>query len=214
MKGLIIKDLMVYKRTLKKSNIIFEFALFLALLFFNHYIGLFLFNIVILLTSGMAVAGIMFNDDSVSKWEKFMIVLPVSKKDIIFSRFAAVWVILGIEFVEVLLFNILSAVIHVPAMLITYISFAVIGFLGAFVLSAISLAINYLKDDKLSGVVGMLTIIVAIIISILVYQSGVNIVDVLNTSKTILLLLAFLGAVISFIISFHVSVWGFSRKHS
>ncbi len=214
MKGLIIKDLMVYKRTLKKSNLIFEFALFLALLFFNHYIGLFLFNIVILLTSGMAVAGIMFNDDSVSKWEKFMIVLPVSKKDIIFSRFAAVWVILGIEFVEVLLFNILSAVIHVPAMLITYLSFAVIGFLGAFVLSAISLTINYLKDDKLSGVVGMLTIIVAIIISVLVYQSGVNIVDVLNASKTILLLLAFLGAVISFIVSFYVSVWGFSRKHS
>ncbi len=214
MKGLIIKDLMVYKRTLKKSNLIFEFALFLALLFFNHYIGLFLFNIVILLTSGMAVAGIMFNDDSVSKWEKFMIVLPVSKKDIIFSRFAAVWVILGIEFVEVLLFNILSAVIHAPAMLITYISFAVIGFWGAFVLSAISLTINYLKDDKLSGVVGMLTIIVAIIISVLVYQSGVNIVDVLNTSKTILLLLTFLGAVISFIVSFYVSVWGFSRKHS
>ncbi len=214
MKGLIIKDLMVYKRTLKKSNIIFEFALFLALLFFNHYIGLFLFNIVILLTSGMAVAGIMFNDDSVSKWEKFMIVLPVSKKDIIFSRFAAVWVILGIEFVEVLLFNILSAVIHVPAMLITYISFAVIGFWGAFVLSAISLTINYLKDDKLSGVVGMLTIIVAIIISVLVSQSGVNIVDVVYTSKTILLLLTFLGAVISFIVSFYVSVWGFSRKHS
>ncbi len=214
MKGLIIKDLMVYKRTLKISNLIFEFTLFLALLFFNHYIGLFLFNIVILLTSGMAVAGIMFNDDSVSKWEKFMIVLPVSKKDIIFSRFAAVWVILGIEFVEVLLFNILSAVIHVPAMLITYISFAVIGFLGAFVLSTISLAINYLKDDKLSGVVGMLTIIVVIIISFLVYQSGVNIVDVLNTSKTLLLLLAFLGAVISFIVSFYVSVWGFSRKHS
>jgi len=214
MKGLIIKDLTVYKRTLKKSNLIFEFALFLALLFFNHYIGLFLFNIVILLTSGMAVAGIMFNDDSTSKWEKFMIVLPVSKKDIIFSRFAAVWVILGIEFVEVLLFNILSAVIHAPAMLTTYISFAVIGFLGAFVLSAISLTINYLKDDKLSGVVGMMTIIVAIIISVLVYQSGVNIIDVLNTSKTILLLLALLGAIVSFVVSFYVSVWGFSRKHS
>lgn len=214
MKGLIIKDLTVYKRTLKKSNLIFEFALFLALLFFNHYIGLFLFNIVILLTSGMAVAGIMFNDDSASKWEKFMIVLPVSKKDIIFSRFAAVWVILGIEFVEVLLFNILSAVIHAPAMLTTYISFAVIGFLGAFVLSAISLTINYLKDDKLSGVVGMMTIIVAIIISVLVYQSGVNIIDVLNTSKTILLLLALLGAIVSFVVSFYVSVWGFSRKHS
>ncbi|XCP85879.1 ABC-2 transporter permease [Roseburia hominis] len=214
MKGLIIKDLTVYKRTLKKSNLIFEFALFLALLFFNHYIGLFLFNIVILLTSGMAVAGIMFNDDSASKWEKFMIVLPVSKKDIIFSRFAAVWVILGIEFVEVLLFNILSAVIHAPAMLTTYISFAVIGFLGAFVLSAISLTINYLKDDKLSGVVGMMTIIVAIIVSFLVYQSGVNIIDVLNTSKTILLLLALLGAIVSFVVSFYVSVWGFSRKHS
>lgn len=67
MKGLIIKDLIVYKRTLKKSNIIIESALFLALLIFNHYIGLLLFNLVLLLTSGMTAAGIIFNDDSVSK---------------------------------------------------------------------------------------------------------------------------------------------------
>lgn len=214
MRGLIVKDIIVYKGTLKKSIVFFEAALFLALLFFNHYIGLFLFNFVIMLTAGMSVSGIMFHDDYVSKWEKFMMVLPVSKKGIVLSRFVSVWIILGMEFVEILLFDVLSAVIFSPQMLMAYIALAVAGVCGAFILSAVSLAINYLKDDRMSGIAGIMTIIAVIIISVLIYRSGINIIDILDTSKSFILLIMPAGAVISFLAAFHISVWGFSRKHS
>lgn len=82
MKGLILKDLLNIKRSLK--SFLFVIAFYIVFSFTNSDTN-FLSGMVILLFSMISISS--FSYDNIAKWDKYALSLPISKKDVVLSKY-------------------------------------------------------------------------------------------------------------------------------
>ena len=88
MKGLIIKDLLALKRSIKKLGLFCAFFILFGVMTNNpSYIGFML-----IMFGSMMVFTTMANDEKVN-WDKYAFTLPVTRKEIVSAKYA-VWFIL------------------------------------------------------------------------------------------------------------------------
>lgn len=213
MKALIWKDLMVYRRSVKPHTLIFDLLLFAFLLWRNHYIGLLIYFCIVSF-SGAASAALMFADDAESRWEKCMVTMPVTKAQIVWSRYFSVWLISGMTFILYLAYAAMAALIYEPKRFAAYCGIMTAGFFCALVAASVSIVTNYLKNDNAAGIFGILWMVGSGVGMAVLYHSGIDLTNIFQTSLLQILGIVILLCVVFVGISYKLSVWGFCRRHS
>lgn len=100
MKGLILKDLLNLKKYVKSLAII---IIFFAVLFISQNNIYALNGVVIILCSMMVITTMGY--DNFAKWDKYALTMPVTRRDIVLSKYLLMLILTGIGVILSLLFS-------------------------------------------------------------------------------------------------------------
>lgn len=135
MKGLIRKDLFLIKGISKFIMLYIVFLGIFGLMAYNSFVISLLMLII-----PMYGASLFTYDDTV-KWVQYSLTLPVSRKEIVLSRYASSGLLLGIAALLALIISIFA--LHSDVQMAERILFWLIGFTSAIILLSVQLPIIY-----------------------------------------------------------------------
>ena len=208
MKGLIIKDLFILKKTTR---------VFVALT------GLYLLMAIFLHTDfGVLIAFIMgmltitsFAYDEQAKWDAFALTMPVSKRDMVLSKYLLA-VFLGIAGgLMGILLSVAAAIGQGPVDIMAILKNTGIAICATYVFSSIALPLVYKLGSEKSRLVLMLCyaapILLGTIIINMISEASITMPQLLSAAHTAAIILPFF-TVIAFVFSYRLSLAIFIKK--
>ncbi len=208
MKGLIIKDLFILKKTAR---------VFVALT------GLYLLMAIFLHTDfGVLIAFIMgmltitsFAYDEQAKWDAFALTMPVSKRDMVLSKYLLA-VFLGIAGgLMGILLSVAAAIGQGPVDIMAILKNTGIAICATYVFSSIALPLVYKLGSEKSRLVLMLCyaapILLGTIIINMLSEASITMPQLLSAAHTAAIILPFF-TVIAFVFSYRLSLVIFIKK--
>jgi len=208
MKGLIIKDLFV----LKKSARVFAAltGLYLLMAIFLHTD----FGVLISFIMGMLTIT-SFAYDEQAKWDAFALTMPVSKRDMVLSKYLLA-AFLGIAGgLMGILLSVAAAIGQGPVDIIAILKNTGIAVCATYVFSSIALPLVYKLGSEKSRLILMLCyaapILLGTIIINMLNEASITMPQLLSTAQTAAIILPFF-TVIALVFSYRLSLGIFIKK--
>ncbi len=213
MAGLVLKDLLIYKKEQLKplGNLVNMLAILFLIFRVKPEFSVIMINLVVLPISVMSMPVQFADQDGKCDWDKRAIAMPVTKRDIVASRYAACLIVTLLEFVFVIGINILIVVARGGDLRHNFL-LAVLGLAISVVLIGVSALSNYLSVT--SGAIVLLITIVLYILGLLVgNRIQVDWNAIFSLPPHWLAVVALTVALTLYFLAFNISTAIYSRKH-
>jgi hypothetical protein len=214
MMGLVRKDFMTIGKKIKPFKRIMIVIMFLAILITRKSVGAILIGIALpLFTCSIPIA--LLNCDEQWKWDRYAIAMPITKKEIVASRYLTCGIILAVSFTAALLLNAGAYFLFHDFSLATHLSMPIIGLLAAVFYTLLIIPANYIFDIA-GGTAILITLPALFAIGTNTMKSlGFRIAmpATLQLGIIIAIVITVLIAVLG-LLSFTVSIFTYSKRHS
>lgn len=209
MQGLIYKDVCLFFRSIEKRMLAMVVAI-IVLLFFEagNYAG-FMASVMLAMTIGIQSV-LSFASDEKANWKKYQMSMPMSDYSVVASKYLSIVFTMLPSIVGSIGFNLLSSVIHSDWNIILWGLSIAAAILIPLVWSAICLPLTYWFGFRSAQTMGLICIF-PIIYLIKFFEDGPGLAALPDTMAFDLLIFGIIGICL-FIVSYFLSVAGYSRK--
>jgi hypothetical protein len=216
MNGLIRKDLMTFIKAYKPTGLIGTVLLLGFLLFQKSDTPLLIVNFILLPMSASAYPSMLSHFDAGWKWERYLLTMPVTIKEIVKSRMVSSYIIFLIQVGILEVFNIAFCMTHTGMSGQNYLFIIVIGFLLSAIMVAILTALDFVskknRGGSKSGLIGQLIfILIGASVIIAVNNVSFEISSLLLISKELVELLMCALLIIAVSGAYFISVSSYKK---
>ncbi len=204
MKGLILKDLLNLKSTFKMLGLmIFLFAV----IYIPQGNG-FIFGMIILMVSMMVVTTISYDD--LAKWDAYALTMPVTRKEIVFSKYLVMALLNTLGAVLALIVGIIGSMIMGQSFSTEVLAIIGVLYLIAFSYGSMMVPLIYRFGTEKARLMLILSALIPTGLILLVTQMQIPLPEAANPLIYFFLLLGF--TVIMVFVSFIISLRIYSNK--
>lgn len=213
MNGLMAKDLLTLEKKYGYIRIAIDVALTVIMIVAFKNTGAIMAMLLAPLEI-MSIITTLADCDKQWKWDRYAIALPVSKKQIVASRytFAALAVLVG--FAEQLVIALIAYFAFATFALQFYLIIALLGLAMMLLFTAILLPTNYSLGANAGGVLMIILLVLAVVVGITIRVTRFNWMAVLSVNTGFIVIAAVLCIAALCVLSYILSVHFFQRKHS
>lgn len=196
MKGLILKDLMNFKQQWKVFAIFLVLYAFISISSKNNYMG------ALLIVMCAVLPTTFMSYDEKAKWDKYALSMPLSRDDMVLSKYIISIIFFIAAFLLNILLNLLMGSIQIKKVLFESTTLCAVGILYI----SIILPILFKYGVEKSRLIVMMIFFTPFIIAILSSKLGINVSykQILNTSYFTFLLISIVIFIISTLISLSI----------
>lgn len=211
--GLLIKDLKIMFKRIKPINyLIIVVAAILIIIYFKgegaFYISVFLPVVL----SGVPKTLMIYDEQC--KWDKYAIALPVTRKQIIGSRYLFFLITVIIASLISLVFSFVSLMLFQNTILNAYLYSGLTGFLLAVFYGLITIPAGYGMGTNGGPFAMLMSTFFILLLFYLLKRVNIDIQSLISNFKDNIILFGFIGLSILSIISFNTSLRFYNEKHS
>lgn len=209
MRGLIYKEICLFFKSMDKRLLLVEGACIIIIMAkAGIYAGLIAS---VMLSMAMGVQSVLSLDiDEKCNWKKYQMAMPVSNYGVIASKYISIVYILVPSVLASIIFNLISSMIYGNWVITLYGLSIVVAILLPLVWTAICLPLSYWFGFRASQVMAIICVFPVVRI-INFFEDGPG-VAALPDTMTAYLIVAFIICAALFVISYFLSVVGYSRK--
>lgn len=212
MSGIILKDF--YEGFKIKKNILnwaFNILVFGTLAFTSRsQFSLILLATICIPLSGSSLLQMNVEQDEICDFNKIQLTLPITKKEIILSKYLSGLFILSLF----LLWAFVITLLHIYVYKTTEFTLAMHLFGFGVAIGLFNLAISYFGFILLGNKRGLILYVFGGVFSILLFLAGYLPINFLSWDITIVLVVALIFSIISLIISYYSAIKVYTKKHS
>lgn len=214
MKGLLTKDFLTVKKKYGIARLIMDLAIIVALMMILEGAGsLYIsFLLVPLEVSSMLIT--LANSDEQWKWDKYVGALPVSKKQIVRSRYMFAVIAAVIGFFVALIVNTISYTFFPSYQFGFYLFVSIAAFCVVLLFLAFILPSNYWRGVNAGFVVMFVLIIFLIVLGIWSRMTNNAIMGFIVDNFDLSMVIGFISTIFVFVLSYIVSIILFKRKYA
>lgn len=214
MKALIYKDMFVLKQKGQIFSLLSNIVMMIAIgVLFRNLYGLALIVVLSIPIGASAFIQIVMEKEEKTNFDKRIISLPVTKKEIVLARFITSFMYFGLQMLIALIY----AIVHVYAFESVTLDIALILWFIGILLGICMIGINSVGYHLLGAKKGTFVYMVILAISIIAYLVvflGFDVTQLLALGSVILMIIACLVTVLCTVICYYVSLKIFERKYS
>lgn len=210
MRGLIYKDVQLFFKGMEKKIILMAAAAIILLLIkVDIYAGLLS---TILLSFAVSMQNIMsFVSDEKTDWKKYQLALPVKESHVVASKYISVICTMSVSVSIGIICNLISGIMYGKFDSILFGFSLLSAVIIPLVWTGVCLPLTYWFGFRSAQTLGLLGVIPVVYI-ISRFEDGAILLPT-TASISSYLLITCIGAAILFIVSFFISVLGYSRKN-
>lgn len=211
MRGLIYKDFYLFFKSVNNKLIIIAIlAIFLLIMKMGLYAGL-MTSIMFSISIGMQNI-ISFASDENVNWEKYQLAMPVSGYSVVASKYISVICTLVFSLSGSIIFSLMSSIFYGNFEISLFGLSIIVAIILPLTCTAICLPLTYWFGFRSAQTIGLLFVI-PIFYFIKYFEDGPGFSTIMTSTQSYLLM-AFTTVIVLFIVSFVISVLGYSRKNS
>lgn len=214
MKGLLIKDFLTVKKKYGIARLIMDFAIVAALMIILEGAGSIYISFLLIPLEAASMLITLANYDEQWKWGKYAVALPLSKKQIVSSRYAFAGIAAIIGLIVALAVNTISYFCFPAYQFGFYLFMSAACFCVVLLFLAFMLPSNYWLGVNAGFAVMFIGIILLIVLGIWSRVTGNAIISFVVENFNLSMIIGFISTIIIFVLSYILSVTLFKRKYA
>lgn len=214
MKGLMTKDFLTVKKKYGVTRLIMDLAIITALMIILEGAGAIYISFLLVPLEVASMLITLANSDEQWKWGKYAVALPISKRQIVSSRYAFAGIIAIIGFCVSLVVNTISYFCFPTYRLGFYLFIAVASFCVVLLFLAFILPSNYWMGVNAGFAVMFIMIILLVVLGIWSKMTNNAIMGFIVDNFDLSMVIGFLSTVVIFSLSYILSITLFKRKYA
>lgn len=205
MKGLLIKDFLTVKKKYGVTRLIMDFAIIAALMIILEGAGAIYISFLLVPLEVASMLITLATSDEQWKWEKYAVALPISKKQIVSSRYAFAGIAAIIGLCVSLIVNTISYFCFPTYRFGFYLFIAVASFCVVLLFLAFILPSNYWLGVNAGFAVMFILIILLVVLGIWSKMTDNAIMDFIVDNFDLSMIIGFVSTVVIFSLSYILS---------
>lgn len=214
MKGLMTKDFLTVKKKYGVTRLIMDFAIITALMLILEGAGAIYISFLLVPLEVASMLITLANFDEQWKWGKYAVALPVSKKQIVSSRYAFGGIAAIIGLCVSLIVNTISYFCFPAYRFGFYLFIAVASFCVVLLFLAFILPFNYWMGVNAGFAVMFIMIILLVVLGIWSKMTNNAIIGFIVDNFDLGMVIGFVSTVFIFSLSYILSIALFKRKYA
>lgn len=214
MKGLMTKDFLTVKKKYGLTRLIMDFAIITALMIILEGAGAIYISFLLVPLEVASMLITLANSDEQWKWGKYAVALPVSKKQIVSSRYAFAGIAAIIGLCVSLIVNTISYFCFPTYRFGFYLFIAVASFCVVLLFLAFILPSNYWMGVNAGFVVMFIMIILLVVLGIWSKMTNNAIIGFIVDNFDLSMVIGFVSTIAIFALSYILSITLFQKKYA
>lgn len=214
MKGLMTKDFLTVKKKYGLTRLIMDFAIITALMIILEGAGAIYISFLLVPLEVASMLITLANSDEQWKWGKYAVALPVSKKQIVSSRYAFAGIAAIIGFCVSLIVNTISYFCFPTYRFGFYLFIAVASFCVVLLFLAFILPSNYWMGVNAGFAVMFIMIILLVVLGIWSKMTNNAIIGFIVDNFDLSMVIGFVSIIAIFALSYILSITLFQKKYA
>ena len=214
MKGLMTKDFLTVKKKYGLTRLIMDFAIITALMIILEGAGAIYISFLLVPLEVASMLITLANFDEQWKWGKYAVALPVSKKQIVSSRYAFAGIAAIIGLCVSLIVNTISYFCFPAYRFGFYLFIAVASFCVVLLFLAFILPSNYWMGVNAGFAVMFIMIILLVVLGIWSKMTNNAIIGFIVDNFDLSMVIGFVSTIAIFALSYILSITLFQKKYA
>ena len=214
MKGLMTKDFLTVKKKYGLTRLIMDFAIITALMIILEGAGAIYVSFLLVPLEVASMLITLANSDEQWKWGKYAVALPVSKKQIVSSRYAFAGIAAIIGLCVSLIVNTISYFCFPTYRFGFYLFIAVASFCVVLLFLAFILPSNYWMGVNAGFAVMFIMIILLVVLGIWSKMTNNAIIGFIVDNFDLSMVIGFVSTIAIFALSYILSITLFQKKYA
>lgn len=214
MKGLMTKDFLTVKKKYGLTRLIMDFAIITALMIILEGAGAIYISFLLVPLEVASMLITLANSDEQWKWGKYAVALPVSKKQIVSSRYAFAGIAAIIGLCVSLIVNTISYFCFPTYRFGFYLFIAVASFCVVLLFLAFILPSNYWMGVNAGFAVMFIMIILLVVLGIWSKMTNNAIIGFIVDNFDFSMVIGFVSTIAIFALSYILSITLFQKKYA
>ncbi len=214
MKGLMTKDFLTVKKKYGLTRLIMDFAIITALMIILEGAGAIYISFLLVPLEVASMLITLANSDEQWKWGKYAVALPVSKKQIVSSRYAFAGIAAIIGLCVSLIVNTISYFCFPTYRFGFYLFIAVASFCVVLLFLAFILPSNYWMGVNAGFAVMFIMIILLVVLGIWSKMTNNAIIGFIVDNFDLSMVIGFVSTIAIFALSYILSITLFQKKYT
>lgn len=214
MKGLMTKDFLTVKKKYGLTRLIMDFAIITALMIILEGAGAIYISFLLVPLEVASMLITLANSDEQWKWGKYAVALPVSKKQIVSSRYAFAGIAAIIGLCVSLIVNTISYFCFPTYRFGFYLFIAVASFCVVLLFLAFILPSNYWMGVNAGFTVMFIMIILLVVLGIWSKMTNNAIIGFIVDNFDLSMVIGFVSTIAIFALSYILSITLFQKKYA
>ena len=214
MKGLMTKDFLTVKKKYGLTRLIMDFAIITALMIILEGAGAIYISFLLVPLEVASMLITLANSDEQWKWGKYAVALPVSKKQIVSSRYAFAGIAAIIGLCVSLIVNTISYFCFPTYRFGFYLFIAVASFCVVLLFLAFILPSNYWMGVNAGFAVMFIMIILLVVLGIWSKLTNNAIIGFIVDNFDLSMVIGFVSTIAIFALSYILSITLFQKKYA
>ena len=214
MKGLMTKDFLTVKKKYGLTRLIMDFAIITALMIILEGAGAIYISFLLVPLEVASMLITLANSDEQWKWGKYAVALPVSKKQIVSSRYAFAGIAAIIGLCVSLIVNTISYFCFPTYRFGFYLFIAVASFCVVLLFLAFILPSNYWMGVNAGFAVMLIMIILLVVLGIWSKMTNNAIIGFIVDNFDLSMVIGFVSTIAIFALSYILSITFFQKKYA
>jgi ABC-2 type transport system permease protein len=214
MKGLMTKDFLTVKKKYGLTRLIMDFAIITALMIILEGAGAIYISFLLVPLEVASMLITLANSDEQWKWGKYAVALPVSKKQIVSSRYAFAGIAAIIGLCVSLIVNTISYFCFPTYRFGFYLFIAVASFCVVLLFLAFILPSNYWMGVNAGFAVMFIMIILLVVLGIWSKMTNNAIIGFIVDNFDLSMVIGFVSTIAIFALSYILSITLFQKKYA
>lgn len=214
MKGLMTKDFLTVKKKYGLTRLIMDFAIITALMIILEGAGAIYISFLLMPLEVASMLITLANSDEQWKWGKYAVALPVSKKQIVSSRYAFAGIAAIIGLCVSLIVNTISYFCFPTYRFGFYLFIAVASFCVVLLFLAFILPSNYWMGVNAGFAVMFIMIILLVVLGIWSKMTNNAIIGFIVDNFDLSMVIGFVSTIAIFALSYILSITLFQKKYA
>lgn len=214
MKGLMTKDFLTVKKKYGLTRLIMDFAIITALMIILEGAGAIYISFLLVPLEVASMLITLANSDEQWKWGKYAVALPVSKKQIVSSRYAFAGIAAIIGLCVSLIVNTISYFCFPTYRFGFYLFIAVASFCVVLLFLAFILPSNYWMGVNAGFAVMFIMIILLVVLGIWSKMTNNAIIGFIVDNFDLSVVIGFVSTIAIFALSYILSITLFQKKYA
>ena len=214
MKGLLIKDFLTIRKKYGISRIIMDVAIIVALMVVLGGTGAIYISFLLIPMEVASMVMSLTTCDEQWKWSKYAISLPVSKTQIVQSRYAFALIISLVGLVVAFIVNSISFLCFSEYKFGFYVFLSVVSFGVILLFLSFMLPSNYSLGVNAGFAAMIIMVILLVVLGIWSKLTDNAIMWYVVDHFELSMIIAFVGVLVLFVLSYTMSVFFFKRKYA